>query len=66
MQPRPIEEIEKAFREMGLGAKERGGLSVTPEGPKALEPLAEPEPQIFVRIHSTTTPLKTWPDANLA
>jgi len=63
MQPRTIEEIEKAFREMGIAAGSWGRTAV----PQAEEQQsAQTEPQIFIRIEATTTPLEGKADADLA
>ena len=63
MKTRTIEEIEIAFREMGLTRKTWGQaqlpeIEVTPE-PRSNE-------QIFIRIETTTTPLEAMTDADLA
>ncbi len=61
MKPRSIEEIEKAFREMGI-AEGSWGKSPTDE----TEPGRSLERQIFIRIETTTTPLRKKSDADLA
>jgi hypothetical protein len=63
MKLRTIEEIEQAFREMGLTEKAwgRGQTNET-------EVVAECSPldQIFIRIETTSTPLESKIDAHLA
>jgi len=60
---RTIEEIEEAFREIGLSETTWGR-------PEVAEPKVEAEPtpseQIFIRIETTTTPLERKTDADLA
>jgi len=60
---RTIEEIEEAFREIGLSEATWGR-------PQLPEPEVEAEPrsseQVFIRIETTTTPLETKTDADLA
>ncbi len=62
MRTRTIEEIEAAFREIGL-TEETWGRSHSPtmevgEGPTA--------PQVFIRIETVTTPLDEKTSADLA
>jgi hypothetical protein len=63
MKPRTIEEIEKAFREMGISEKAWGTLSITQP-----EELGQVQlgPQLFIRIEATTTPLEDKSGADLA
>ena len=60
---RTIEEIEQAFREMGLTELTWG----RPPEP-SIEPVAErvPAMQTFIRIETSTTPLKEKSDADVA
>lgn len=63
MTTRTIEEIEQAFREMGLN-EATWGRSKAPETEVAAESASRE--QIFIRIETTTTPLETKTDADLA
>ncbi len=63
MTTRTIEEIEQAFREMGL-TEATWGRAQTPEAEDLAESL--PAGQIFIRIETTTTPLERKTDADLA
>ena len=63
MKPRSIEEIEAALREMGISDASWGQMP----GQELAESAPEkPEPQLFIRIESTTTPLQKKPDVDLA
>ena len=63
MKSRPIEEIEKAFREMGITEATWGKMPISqPEEAAQLKP----EAQFFIRIETTTTVLERKPDADLA
>jgi len=60
---RTIEEIEQAFREMGLtestwGRMHAPGVEIADE--------SAPNEQVFIRIETTTTPVETKSDADLA
>ena len=59
MKTHTIEEIEKAFREMGLTEATWGRKTA----PEAQSPSA---PQIFIRIETTTTPIERKTNADLA
>ena len=62
--PRAIQEIEKAFREMGISEGSWGKPMLPTD---LVQPLDEsPEPQVFIRIEITTTPLQGRADAHLA
>ena len=61
MTVRSIEEIERAFREMGIAVTDSGGMTLPPK-----QPLIEPTPQVFFRIETNTDPLEGEPDADLA
>jgi hypothetical protein len=61
---RTIDEIEQAFREMGLTETTWGGKQQLL--PTETTPELESNKQIFIRIETTTTPLETQPSANLA
>lgn len=63
MKTRTIEEIEKAFREMGLTEETWGRTE-----PSATTVEEEPSTtsQVFIRIETTTTPLKEKTHADLA
>ena len=63
MRVRSIEEIERAFREMGL-TEATWGRAQTP--PTEVVPDLSPEPQVFIRIETTTTPLERKTDADVA
>ena len=63
MTTRTLEEIENIFREIGLTEK-TWGQGRPPDFNMASGQSSDP--QIFVRIETTTTPLKEKPDANLA
>ncbi len=63
MKPRPIEEIEKAFREMGIS---EAAWAPTPVRDPQEAAQLNPEPQLFIRIETITTPLERNPDADLA
>lgn len=63
MKSRTVEEIEKAFREMGLTEKTWGQAKIPETDPSNEEP---PAPQIFIRIVTTTTPLEEKTNADLA
>jgi hypothetical protein len=60
---RTIEEIEEAFRDMGLTETTWGRSQ-----PPRTEVIAElrPTEQIFIRIETTTTPLEAKTNADLA
>jgi hypothetical protein len=55
MKTRTAEEIERAFREMGLTEKTWGQQNVS-DTDIAVE--QSPAPQLFIRIETTTTPLE--------
>ncbi len=63
MKTRTIDEIEQAFREMGLSETTWGR-------PQVPEPGVDAEPrsseQILIRLETTTTPLETKSNADLA
>lgn len=63
MKTRTIEEIEEAFREIGLTEATWG----RPQGSET-EVAAEtgPTEQVFIRIETTTTPLEVKTNADLA
>ena len=61
--PRTIEQIEKAFREIGLDETTWGKRVPSATEPPA-QPASRPE-QVFIRIETTSTPLEPK-DANLA
>lgn len=63
MKTRTIEEIERAFRDMGLTEDTWGRTE-----PPAMKVEAEPStaPQVFIRIETTTTPLEEKTHADLA
>lgn len=63
MKRRSIEEIEAAFREIGISEASWGR---TPSLGAADTAQEKPEPQLFIRIETTTTPLEKKPDADLA
>lgn len=63
MKPRTIEEIEQAFRDMGLTEKTWGRPEVR-EG--QAEPETAPIEQVFIRMETTTTPLDAKTNADLA
>jgi hypothetical protein len=63
MKMRTIEEIEQAFREMGL-TETTWGRGQTHETEVVAE--SSPAEQIFIRIETTTTPLESKTDADLA
>lgn len=63
MKVRSAEEIERAFREIGL-TEATWGRAQKPAG-EAVADIAHDE-QIFIRIECTTTPLETRIHANLA
>lgn len=63
MKARTLEEIEQAFREIGL-TETTWGQPQTPEAEIVAE--AAPAEQIFIRIETTTTPLERKIDADLA
>jgi hypothetical protein len=60
MQMRTPEDIEKAFREMGLSEATWGTQPALDEGTQA------PPLTLFIRIETTTTPLERKEDADLA
>ena len=62
MKTRTIEEIETAFREMGL-TEETWGRS---EPETEVDEAATAAPQVFIRIETTTTPLEEKTSADLA
>lgn len=64
MKTRTIEQIEEAFREMGL-TETTWGQRQALETQIAAE-LERPTEQIFIRIETTTTPLEIKTDADLA
>jgi hypothetical protein len=59
------EEIERMFREIGVEVQKEP-LPNPVEEPTPEPAQEEPEPQIFVRIHSTTAPIECELDAHLA
>lgn len=63
MKTRTVEEIEQAFREMGL-TETTWGRTQSPEAEDVVESL--PAEQIFIRLETTTTPLERKTDADLA
>jgi len=63
MKTRTVEEIEGAFREIGLTEMTWGQLRL-PETDIAAE--RSHAAQIFIRIETTTTPLKDKTNADLA
>ena len=63
MKTRTIEEIEGAFREIGL-SEATWGRPALPEEDVAAE--LGPTAQIFLRIETTTTPLEAKTDADVA
>jgi hypothetical protein len=60
--PRTNEQIEKAFRDMGLNETTWGSQDVSVAAPPGEIPRAE---QVFIRAEATTTPLESK-DAHLA
>ncbi len=63
MKTRTIEEIETAFREMGL-TEETWDRSEPPE--TEVDEAATAAPLVFIRIETTTTPLEEKTSADLA
>jgi hypothetical protein len=63
MKIRTIEEIEEAFREMGL-TEATWGRPQVPETEATAEPGTTE--QIFIRIETTTTPLEVKTNADVA
>ena len=63
MKTRTIEEIEQAFREIGL-TETTWGRAPAPETEVAAGPMLNE--QIFIRIETTTTPLEPKTNADLA
>jgi len=63
MGTRTVEEIEKAFREMGLSEKTWGQTRAPEVDLTADQSHTE---QIFIRIETTTTPLEEKTNADLA
>ena len=63
MSTRTAEEIERAFREMGLTEKTWGQIRTPEADLTADQSHAE---QIFIRIETTTTPLEEKTHADLA
>lgn len=63
MKPRTIDEIERAFREIGL-SETTWGRSQVSESQVEVEPT--PDEQVFIRIEVTTTPLEVRTHADLA
>jgi hypothetical protein len=63
MKTRTIEEIEKAFCEMGMTRETWGRIEAPEMGFSADPPRS---PQIFIRIETTTIPLEETTDAHLA
>lgn len=63
MKIRTLEEIQEAFCEMGL-TEEKWGQPGVPETDLSAE--HAPDPQIFIRIEATTTPLEEKTNADLA
>ena len=63
MKPRTIEEIEKAFHEMGLTETTWGKLQATETKIITKDEQIE---QTFIRIETTTTPLEVENNADLA
>ena len=61
MKTRTIEEIERAFREMGLTEETWGRTK-----PSATTVEPSTTSQVFIRIETTTTPLKEKTHADLA
>ncbi len=59
MKRRTIKEIEEAFREIGL-------TQATWGRPQETQVESEPFRQIFIRIETTTTPLETKKDVDMA
>lgn len=64
MKTRTIEEIEEAFREMGLSESTWGKILVTE--PVPVEDEHNSEGQIFIRIENTTKPMENPSNAHLA
>ena len=62
---RKLDDIEKAFREMGLNETTWGRQESPTIDPPA-QPGAPEREQLFIRIETTTTPLETKPIADLA
>ena len=63
MKTRTIEEIEKAFREMGLSEPTWGQQQVQ----EVLDPCESGRREVvFIRVETGTTPLEAKADANLA
>jgi hypothetical protein len=60
---RTIEEIEEAFREMGLNESSWGQQKSPADVPTESGPTGE---LLFIRIETTTTPLETKESADLA
>ena len=60
---RTIEEIEEAFREIGLTEK-TWGQGAAPETDVEVE--TSPTEQVFIRLETTTTPLEVKANADLA
>lgn len=63
MKTRTIEEIERAFREIGL-TEETWGRTEHPSTKVEVAPSTAP--QVFIRIETTTTPLEEQTHADLA
>ena len=63
MKTRTFEEIQEAFREIGL-TEATWGRPQVPETAVAAEP--RPTGQVFIRIETTTTPLEAETNADLA
>jgi hypothetical protein len=63
MTTRSVEEIEAAFREMGLDERTWGQA---PPSSLPQSPSGTPVPYVFIRIETTTTPLGEKSDADLA
>ena len=63
MKTRTTDEIERAFRDMGLTEATWGRADV-PDAEAAPEPPSSE--QVFIRIETTTTPLETKPNADVA
>lgn len=63
MKARTLEEIEKAFCEMGMTKETWGQIRASEMDFSAEQP---PTTQVFIRIETTTTPLEEKPNADLA
>ena len=63
MKTRTIDEIEKAFRDIGLN-ETTWGREALPAS--AVETEQGPTEQVFIRIEGTTTPLETKRNAHMA